>query len=136
MFQESVAIHAAQDREPYVLKIDLDSLLILGQLRPKGRDHFTLEDLARGFKTVAKMLSDRRDRLPVATVSFLQARANRLMDGGGREPSFEAVLRTIYEAGFRGDLYPSPAMWNFGHVGVFPSYPFPEGVQRMREGSS
>jgi hypothetical protein len=136
MFQSSVAIHAAHDREPYVLKIDLDSLLILALLRPKGRDHFTLEDLSRGFRTVSKMLTDRRDRLPVATVSFLQARANRLSVDGGHEPSFEAVLRTMYDAGFRGDIYPSPAMWSFGHVGVFPSYPFPEGVQRMREGSS
>src|SRR5215471_4584197 len=63
MFQESVAIHAANDREPYVLKIDLDSLLILGLLRPRGRDHFSIEDISRGFKTVAKMLKDRRERL-------------------------------------------------------------------------
>src|SRR5213076_3106650 len=99
MFQESVAIHAAHDREPYVLKIDLDSILILALLQPKGRDHLTVEDLSRGFKTVAKMLAERRDRQPAATVSFLQARANRLMDGGGKEPSFEAVLGTMYEAG-------------------------------------
>ncbi len=57
MFHGSVAIHAARDREPYVLKFDLDSLLILAILRPHGRDHFTLEDLSRGFQTVAKMLS-------------------------------------------------------------------------------
>jgi len=25
-------------------------------------------------------------------------------------------------------------MWSMGHVGVFPSYPFPEGLERMREG--
>jgi len=136
MFQESVAIHAAHDREPYVLKIDLDSLLILGLLRPRGRDHFTLEDLSRGFRTVGKMLKDRRERLPVASVSFLNARANRLMGAGGKEPSFETVLRTMYDAGYRGDVYPSPAMWKFGHVGVFPNYPFPEGLDRMRQGSS
>src|SRR6185369_2352920 len=63
MFQDSVAIHAARDKEPYVLKFDLDSLLILGILRPKGRDHFTLDDLGRGFATITKMLADRRDRL-------------------------------------------------------------------------
>lgn len=136
MFQESVAIHAANDRAPYVLKVDLDSVLILALLRPKGKDHFTLEDLSRGFKTVAKMLAERRDRLPVATVSFLNARANRLIGPGGREPSFETVLGTMYEAGFRGDTYASPAMWSFAHVGVFPSFPFPEGLERMREGSS
>lgn len=135
MFHESAAIHAANDREPYVLKYDLDSLLILALLRPRGRDHLTLEDLSRGFTTVNKMLRDRRERLPVATVSFLNARANRLLDRG-REPSFEAVLRTMFQAGYRGDVYPSPAMWKFGNVGVFPNYPFPEGVDRMRQGSS
>lgn len=136
MFHEAVAIHAATDREPYVVKIDLDSILILGLLRPRGRDHFTLDDLSRGFKTVNKMLEGRRERTPVASVSFLNARANRLLEDGGREPSFETVVRTMYEAGFRGDVYPAPAMWHFGHVGVFPSYPFPEGLERMREGSS
>lgn len=136
MFQDSVAIHAARDREPYVLKYDLDRLLILGILRPKGRDHFTLDDLQRGFATVAKMLGERHDRLPVATVSFLNARANRLLGADGREPSFEAVLRTMFNAGFRGDVYTAPLMWKLGHVGVFPSYPFPPGVSRMREGSS
>jgi hypothetical protein len=136
MFHESVAIHAAQDREPYVLKVDLDRLLILGLLRPKGRDHFTVEDLHRGFSTVAKMLRDRRERLPVATVSFLNARANRLADPHGREPSFETVLRTMYSAGFRGDIYPSPVMWRFANVGVFPTFPFPESLERMRAGSS
>lgn len=136
MFQESVSIHAAADREPYVLKYDLDGVLILGLLRPRGRDHFTLEDLARGFGTVSKMLKDRSDRLPVASVSFLNAHANRLVGQGGREPSFEAVLRTMFNAGFRGDVYTAPAMWKYGHVGVFPTYPFPESVSRMREGSS
>jgi hypothetical protein len=136
MFHEAVSVHAAHDREPYVLKIDLDSLLILGLLRPKERGHFSVEDLQRGFSTVTKMLHDRRERGPVATVSFLGARANRLLDSKGREPSFETVLRTMYSAGFRGDVYPSPGMWRFGHVGVFPSYPFPESVDRMRAGSS
>jgi hypothetical protein len=136
MFQESVSIHAARDKEPYVLKFDLDQLLVLALLRPKGRDHFTLEDLGRGFATVTKMVSDRRDRGPIATVSFLNARANRLVGPDGKEPSFESVLRTMYTAGFRGDVYTAPAMWKLGHVGVFPSYPFPAGVTRMREGSS
>jgi hypothetical protein len=136
MFQQSVSVHAAKDREPYVLKFDLDQLLIIGLLRPHGRDHFSLDDLSRGFQTVTKMLKDRRERWPVASVSFLNARANRLVDAGGREPSFEGVLKTIYEAGYRGDIYPSPAMWRFGHIGVFPSYPFPEGLERMRAGSS
>src|SRR5712671_4124393 len=33
MFQESVGVHAATDKEPFVLKFDLDNLLILGILR-------------------------------------------------------------------------------------------------------
>lgn len=136
MFQESVSIHAAGDKEPYVLKFDLDSLLILALLRPASRDHFTIDDLGRGFATITKMLRDRRERLPVATVSFLNARANRLVGKDGHEPSFETVLRTMFNSGFRGDVYTSPAMWRFGNVGVFPSYPFPPGLDRMRAGSS
>lgn len=136
MFQEAVDIHAAGDKEPYVLKFDLDSLLILAILRPKGRDHFTLHDLARGFRTVSKMLRDRRERWPAASVSFLNAKANRLAGPDGREPTFESVLRTMFESGFRGDVYTAPAMWGLGHVGVFPSYPFPAGLERMRAGSS
>lgn len=136
MFQESVAIHAARDKEPYVLKLDLDEVLILGLLRPKGRDAFTLDDLSRGFATVTKMLQGRRDRSPVASVSFLNAQANRLVGPDGREPSFEAVLKTMYTAGFRGDVYASPGMWRLGQVGVFATYPFPGGLTRMREGSS
>lgn len=134
MFQESVSVHAASDREPYVLKYDLDSVLILALLRPRGRDHFTLDDLGRGFATVVKMLRDRRERLPVASVSFLNARANRLTGHDGSEPSFETVLRTMYHAGFRGDVYAAPSMWGLGNVGVFPSYPFPESVEVMRQG--
>ncbi len=134
IFQESVSIHAAEDREPYVLKYDLDSVLILALLRPRGRDHFTLDDLSRGFKTVAKMLEGRRERLPVGTVSFLGARSNRLVDATGQEPSFENVLRTMFAAGYRGDVYPAPQMWAKAHVGVFPTYPFPESLNTMREG--
>jgi len=135
MFQDAVSLHAEGDREPHVLKFDLDAVLVMGLLRPKGKDHFTVEDLSRGFRTVNKMLRGRRERLPVASVSFLGARSNRLIDPAtGAEPSLETVLRTMYEAGYRGDIYPSGQMWSMGHVGVFPSYPFPEGLERMREG--
>lgn len=136
MFMESVSIHAAGDREPYILKFDLDSLLILALLRPGGHEYFTIDDLSRGFQTVCKMLEGRRERQPVASVSFLGARSNRLIQGGGEmhEPSFEEVLHTMYAAGFRGDVYPAPQMWGMGHIGVYPSYPFPEGLDRMREG--
>lgn len=136
MFHEAVSVHAAGDREPYVLKFDLDSLLILGILRPRGRDHFTMDDLGRGFRTIARMLHDRRERLPVASVSFLNAKANRLLGRDGREPTFEEVLGTMFNAGFRGDVYTAPPMWRFGHVGVFPTFPFPDGLDQMRTGSS
>ncbi len=136
MFQQAISLHAAYDREPYVLKYDLDSVLVLALLRPHGRDHFTLNDLSRGFQTLTRMLQGRADRRPVCTVSFLGARSNRLIDEHGGEPTFETVLRTMYTAGYRGDVYPSPTMWDRGHVGVFPSYPFPAGLDRMREGSS
>ena len=136
MFQQSVAVHAADDREPYVLKFDLDRLLVFALLRPSGRDHFTLTDLARGFKTVAKMTQGRADRGPIATVSFQGASSNRLQDETGAEPTFETILRTMYESGFRGDVYPSPGAWTTAHCGVFPSYPFPDGLERMRQGSS
>lgn len=136
MFSEAISIHAADDREPYILKYDLDSLLILALLRPKGRDFFTLDDLARGFQTIHKMLQGRRERQPVASVSFLGARSNRMACSmtDPSEPAFEAVLQTMYEAGYRGDVYPAPGMWSLGHIGVFPSFPFPEGLDRMRAG--
>lgn len=140
MFGESTALHAANDKEPYILKYDLDSVLILALLRPKGRDHFTTADLARGFRTVTKMLQGRGERRPVCSVSFTGARSNRLIAGEGSEPdaepTFETVLRTMYEAGYRGDVYPSPQLWTRGDVAVFPSYPFGEGLDRMRSGSS
>lgn len=140
MFEESVQLHAARDREPYILKFDLDSVLVLGILRPRGQERFGLRDLARGFATVTRMLAGREDRRPVCSVSFLGARSNRLVVGEGShpdaEPSFEAVLRTMHAAGFRGDVYPAPGMWSLAQVGVFPSYPFPAGVDRMRAGSS
>ncbi len=136
MFSEAISIHAAGDREPYILKYDLDSILILALLRPQGREFFTLDDLGRGFQTVNKMLQGRRERLPVASVSFLGARSNRLIESekNPHQPSFESVLRTMYQSGYRGDVYPATSMWNVGNVGVFPSYPFPEGLDAMREG--
>jgi hypothetical protein len=136
MFQQSVSIHAAHDREPYILKYDLDSVMVLALLRPQGHHHFTLENLARGFQTVTKMLQGRPDRRPVASVSFLGAASNKLVGPDGVEPSFETVLRIMHESGYRGDVYPSPSMWSAGDTGVFSSFPFPESLERMRGGSS
>ena len=126
MFHESVAVHAPDDREPYVLKFDLDRLLIMAILRPRDQEHFTVDDLSRGFQTVAKMLAGRRERWPVASVSFLGAKSNRLIDADDREPSFESVLRTMFDAGYRGDVYPSLGMWELAPTGAFASYPFPD----------
>jgi hypothetical protein len=136
VFQESASLHDRGDREPYVLKFDLDSLLILAILRPRGQDCFTLEDFERGFRTISKMLNNRHDRRPVASVSFLGAASNRLVDEHGEEPSFEHVLRGMYTAGYRGDVYPSLPMWHKAPTGAFATFPFPESLDRMREGSS
>ena len=103
-------------------------------LRPRGREHFSLEDLSRGFQTVSKMLAGRRERWPVASVSFLGAKSNRLINPSSREPSFEAVLRTMFEAGYRGDVYPSLGMWELAPTGAFASYPFPESLHVSRSG--
>jgi hypothetical protein len=133
MFHESV-LKAPEDQQPYVLKFDLDRLLIMAILRPRERDHFTLDDLSRGFRTVAKMLAGRRERWPVASVSFLGAKSNRLIGPDGREPSFESVLRTMFEAGYRGDVYPSLGMWERAPTGMYATYPFPESLDVMRRG--
>ena len=135
-FRSAVALHGKDDREPYVLKFDLDRLLVLALMRPADRDHFTLDDIERGFRTVSRMLENRYDRWPTASVSFLGAKSNRLAGKGKAEPSFEEVLGRMHAAGFDGDVYPSVAMWDSVSVGVFGSYPFPESVARMREGSS
>ena len=92
MFHESVAVHAPHDKEPYILKFDLDQLLIMAILRPRDKEHFTLEDLSRGFGTVAKMLAGRRERLPVASVSFLGAKSNAIMGPNGSGKSTLALV--------------------------------------------
>jgi hypothetical protein len=120
--------------EVLVLKYDMDLIEVLALLRPPGRDHFTLDDLKRGFRKVAQMVESRYDRLPVASVSFLGAKSNRLVDAKGKEPSFETVIRTMFEAGYRGDVYPSIAMWELAPTGVFASYPFPNALKVMRAG--
>lgn len=134
MFHESVAIHAPRDSEPYVLKVDLDRILVMALLRPRSRDYFTLDDLAHGFRAISSMLAGRRERWPVASVSFLGAKSNRLIGPDGVEPSFESVVRAMYDSGYRGDVYPSLGMWELAPTGVFASYPFPESLDAMRSG--
>ncbi|MCC7406485.1 MAG: hypothetical protein IT442_00330 [Phycisphaeraceae bacterium] len=117
-----------------VLKFDLDSLEILALLRPPGADHLSLDQVAAGFTIVSEMIRRKPQRLPVASVSFLGARENQLRDETGQEPSFETVLRIMHESGFTGDVYPAPWMWNCAPTAVYARYPFPDSVQRLREG--
>lgn len=117
-----------------VVKFDMDRVKVLALLRPSEHDHLTLEHLATGFKTIAAMLHGRPDRLPVASVCFLGARANQLLDGSRKEPSFETVLSTMYRSGYRGDVYPAPWMWESAPKGVFPRYPFPDSFKNMCDG--
>ena len=117
-----------------VLKYDMDMVEVLAILRPAAQEHLTVADLGEAFKIVTQMVGWKSTRTPSASVSFLGARANRLVDREGREPSFETVLRTMHEAGYTGDVYPSPAMWQLGPVGVFARYPFSGALDQMREG--
>ncbi|MEM9881753.1 MAG: hypothetical protein AAF800_02405 [Planctomycetota bacterium] len=123
---------AGQDRT-VVLKYDMDMVEVLALLRPASHASLTLDDLGHGFGVVSQMLRRKTDRRPTASVSFLGARANRLL-AGDAEPSFETVLRTMDEAGFDGDVYPAPWMWDAQPTAVYCRYPFPDSVARMRSG--
>jgi len=128
------ARHFVQPHSVTVVKFDMDRVKVLGLLRPAEHEHLTLGDLSAGFRMVTAMLRERPDRCPVASVCFLGARANQLTDGSGKEPCFESVLRSMYDSGFRGDVYPSPWMWESAPAAVFPRYPFPETFKRMCDG--
>lgn len=121
-----------------VVKYDMDVIEVLGLLRPTGHEVMTLDDLSHGFEIITEMLRRKTERLPVASVSFLGARANRLVATGhaarGDEPSFETVLRTMYDTGFSGDVYPSTLMWDSQPTAVYARYPFPESVETIRSG--
>lgn len=125
---------AASGERVKVLKYDMDMVEVLAVLRPNASRPLTLEALGSAFKIVSEMIQHKPGRLPSASVSFLGARANGLVDASGQEPSFEAVLRVMYDGGYRGDVYPSPPMWHLAHIGVFARYPFPPSLDQMREG--
>lgn len=116
-----------------VLKFDMDAVEVLGVLRPGEKDRLTLPDLAEAMRIVVEMIKTDSTRLPSASVSFLEARANILVDKNGKAPSFEAVLKTMYDAGYTGDVYPSPALWRAG-TGVFARYPFSPTLDSRRQG--
>jgi len=117
-----------------VLKFDMDSVEVLGVLRPAGRERLTMADLSEAMRIVVEMIKSRTERMPSASVSFLEARANVLVDKDGKTPSFEAVLKAMYDAGYTGDVYPSPALWRAAPTGVFARYPFSASLDSRREG--
>lgn len=123
-------------KQTSVIKIDMDVVEVLALMRPAESDTMTLHDLGHGFEIVSEMLRRKTQRLPTASVSFLGARANRLIteSAADAEPSFESVLRTMDEAGFAGDVYPSPWMWDSQPTAVYARYPFPESVNQIRAG--
>jgi len=125
---------ASGDSRVKVLKFDMDIVEVLAVLRPPTREHLTIRDLRAAFKIVSEMIHRKPGRIPSASVSFLGARANALQDDGDREPSFETVLRTMYESGYTGDVYPSPAMWHVGEIALYPRYPFSPALDQMRQG--
>ena len=123
-----------QGRKAKVLKFDMDSVEVLGVLRPAGHDRFALSDLSAAFSIAVEMIRGDRARQPSASVSFLEARANLVVDSNGQTPSFEAVLRAMHQAGYNGDVYPSPGMWQASPTGVFARYPFAAALEVRREG--
>jgi len=117
-----------------VLKYDMDTVEVLAVARPASHKHMTIDDLSQAFRIIAEMIERKSSRYPSASVSFLDASANMLRDKNGNEPSFETVLRTMYDAGYHGDVYPSPSMWSAGNIGLYPRYPFSAALDQMRGG--
>jgi len=117
-----------------VLKYDMDTIEVLAVLRPANQTTLTLADLSASMRIVAEMLQRKPERLPAASVSFLEAHANHLVDDNGRGPTFETVLSVMHTAGFHGDVYPSPGMWRAAPTAVFARYPFPASLDARRNG--
>jgi hypothetical protein len=40
----------------------------------------------------------------------------------------------MYAAGYTGDVYPPPALWQVSDVGLFARYPFSPALDTMRGG--
>jgi hypothetical protein len=117
-----------------VLKYDFDTIEVLAVLRPASESALTLCALSSAMRIVADMLDRRPERRATASVSFLEARANGLVDASGKEPCFEDVLQVMHEAGYSGDIYPSPGMWHAAPTGVYARYPFSESLDERRKG--
>lgn len=138
--EQSVTAYAVQfshgTERVKIIKYEMDMLEVLAILRPPGTAHLTVDHLAAALRIISEMIRHRTTRLPTASVSFLGARANALVDEHGVEPSFETVLRVMHEARFYGDVYPAPAMWSNSDRCVYPRYPFPAALDQMRGGGS
>jgi hypothetical protein len=119
-----------------VLRLDMGLVEVFAMVRPAHKDALTLEDLEQGFRIVTQLLRHHSEWQPTATVSFLEGRANKLVDEEGVEPSLESVLRTMYGAGYAGDVFPAPAMFEAAPTAFFSRYPFPGSLEQMRNGSS
>jgi hypothetical protein len=117
-----------------VLKYDMDAVEVLAIMRPTGKDRLTLSDLASAMRIVVEMIQRKPERIPSASVSFLEARANLLVDDRGQPPTFESVLRVMNESGYTGDVYPSPGMWRSGSTALFARYPFSPSLEARRSG--
>jgi len=127
--------HAREGRVT-IVKYDMDAIEVLALLRPAGQESLSLDDLHAGFGMIAQMVKTKpQRRLPIASVSFIGSKANKLIDRStGSSPTLETVLRTMLDAGFAGDVYPPPAMWRNAPEVVFARYPFPDSINRMRDG--
>jgi len=128
------AKHFVQPNSVTVVKYDMDRVKVLALLRPAEHEYLSPKDISGGFRLITSMLHGRPDRCPCASVCFLGARANKLIDANGEEPSFENVLDLMYGAGYRGDVYPAPWMWESAPAGVFPRYHFPDSFKHMCDG--
>lgn len=136
---ETITSHAkqfAKRDDVTVLKFDMGVVEVLALVRPAHKDALTLRDLSQGFRVITQLLRHHTEWQPTATVSFLEGRANRVVDADGVEPSLESVLRTMYEAGYTGDVFPAPAMFEAAPTAFFSRYPFPASLEQMRNGSS
>lgn len=135
--EKSITAHAkvfSQGSKARVLKYDMDTVEVLAVLRPAGQEYLTLDSLSSAIEIVTQMISTKVERQPSASVSFLGARSNALRGPDGKEPSLETVLRTMHDAGYQGDVYPAPSMWEAAPTSVYARYPFPSSLESMRHG--
>jgi hypothetical protein len=137
---ETIAAYAQHvsrtGQDAKVLKYDMGTVEVLAIRRSEEKTVLTLADLSAAMPIVVSMLNDKPDRWPNASVSFLEARANQLVDETGHEPPFESVLSVMHAAGYHGDVYPSPGMWRAAPTAVFARYPFVPSLDVRRIGGS